>query len=75
MIENYDNPSFRVQKRLHALATFQKTGFLEHLTTLKDAKTIIIFGSFSRADWHNTSDIDLFIFGNADDFKKGEFEK
>ena len=74
-LANYKNPSFQVQKKLYALTTFQKTGFLEHLSTLKDAKTIIIFGSFARADWHDKSDIDLFIFGNADDFEKGHFEK
>ena len=71
----YSNPAFQMQKRTFAMLLFEKTGFLEHLSTLKDAKTVIIFGSFSRADWHNESDIDIFIYGKADDFEKGLFEK
>jgi predicted nucleotidyltransferase len=74
-IAEYNTPSFHIQKKTYALLQFEKTGFLEHLSTLKDAKTVIIFGSFSRADWHNESDIDLFIYGKAQDFEKGLFEK
>lgn len=74
-IAQYNNPAFQTQKKIYALFQFEKTGFLEHLSTLKDAKTVIIFGSFARADWHNESDIDLFIYGKADEFKKGLFEK
>lgn len=74
-LAQYQSPSFQVQKRVCALLQFEKTGFLEHLSALKNAKTVIIFGSFARADWHHESDIDLFIYGNADDFEKGYFEK
>ncbi len=74
-IAEYSNPTFQMQKRIYAMLQFEKTGLLEHLSTLKHAKTVIIFGSFSRADWHNESDIDLFIYGKADDFEKGLFEK
>ena len=74
-LANYENPSFHVQKKMYGLVQFRKAGFLEHLSTLKKAKTVIIFGSFARADWHDQSDIDLFIFGNAGDFEKAHFEK
>lgn len=74
-ISNYDKDKFKIQKRLSALKQFEKTGFLEHLSSLKKAKTVIIFGSFARSDWHNESDIDLFIYGKADDFEKGYFER
>jgi predicted nucleotidyltransferase len=71
---NYESRKYKTQKRLYALAWFEKAGFLEHLSSLK-SKTIIIFGSFARADWHDESDIDLFIYGNADAFEKGCFER
>lgn len=71
----YENPSFQTQKKVYALLQFQKIGFLDHLFSLKAAKTVVIFGSFARADWNNESDIDLFIYGNADDFEKGYFER
>lgn len=69
------NTKYKVQKKMYALSKFEKIGFLNHLSSLKDAKTIIIFGSFSRADWHNESDIDLFIYGNSKGFEKGYYEK
>ena len=64
---SFESLSYRTSKKLFALAQMQKTGFLNHLLSLKEAKTVIIFGSFSRADWHAESDIDLFIYGNDDD--------
>ncbi|MDD3175895.1 MAG: nucleotidyltransferase domain-containing protein, partial [Candidatus Nanoarchaeia archaeon] len=36
--------------------------------------TIILFGSFSRWDWHKTSDIDLFIYGDDSQFEKSKYE-
>lgn len=74
-IANYKSTKFNTQKRIYALRKFEKTGFLEHLTSLKKAKTVTIFGSFARSDWHNESDIDLFIYGNTDDFEQSYYEK
>ena len=34
-----------------------------------------MFGSFSRADWYDDSDIDIFIYGKDDAFEQGRFEK
>ena len=52
---------------------FYESGFLNHLQSLK-AKTVVIFGSFARADWHDESDIDLFIYGEDEDLEKGKYE-
>jgi len=40
-----------------------------------DAKTVVIFGSFARADWHTNSDIDIFILGDAKEFQQAFYEK
>jgi predicted nucleotidyltransferase len=70
---NFDNTNYKNQKKIYALEKFYETGFFKHLESL-NAKTIVIFGSFSRADWHLKSDIDLFIIGNDEDLEKGKFE-
>lgn len=71
---NYKTPNYQNSKKIFALQEFHKSGLLNHLSSLR-AKVIIIFGSFSRWDWHDKSDIDLFIFGNAEDFKPTKYEK
>ncbi len=69
------NATYLARKRLYALEKLYSSGLIEHLLTLKNAKTIIIFGSIARGDWYKGSDIDLFIFGDADDFDKRHYEK
>ena len=64
-VSNYNHPNYQIKKKLFALQKMEHTGFLSHLTKLK-AKTIIIFGSFSRWDWYKGSDIDLFIYGGEE---------
>lgn len=73
-VGNSIHPAYRNRKKIYALNRFYKTGFLNHLQSLPRAKTVIIFGSFSRWDWHEESDIDLFIFGNDDELEQGKYE-
>ena len=72
-IANYKSPEYRNKKRLFALNIFYKTGFLNHLSSLK-AKIVVIFGSFSRSDWYKESDIDLFIYGDDDKLEIGKYQ-
>ena len=74
-LSNYEHPEYQNQKRIYALKNLHQSGFLNHLTTLKKAKTVILFGSFSRWDWHKDSDIDLFIFGDDSELEQGKYEK
>ncbi len=69
-----DNPRFRHLKRLFALKQITQSGLLDHLSSLEEAKVVVIFGSFSRSDWHEGSDIDIFIYGKDDGFQQGKFE-
>ena len=73
-IAQYKSQEFKSKKKMFALKQFEESGFLVHLGSLS-AKTVIIFGSFSRADWHSESDIDLFVYGDTSNFEKGYFEK
>ncbi len=73
-VHDFHNPKFDIRKKLYARQILASSGLLEHLASLKKAKVIILFGSFSRSDWYNHSDIDIFIYGSDDDFEQGKYE-
>lgn len=68
---NFENPNYMNRKKIFALTLMHETGLLSYLQTLKQAKAVVIFGSFVRSDWHKDSDIDVFIYGNPENFKHG----
>lgn len=70
-ISRYNQPNYRDKKKIYALNQMYKTGLLNKLQSLKNAKTVVIFGSFARSDWHTKSDIDVFIYGDPEDLKYG----
>lgn len=74
-IANRESPKFRTEKRLFGLNLIERSGLFEHLNSLKNIKTVILFGSFARGDWSKSSDIDLFLYGDDQEFDKGNFEK
>jgi len=74
-IGNFESPTYKNSKKVYALQQFNITGFLNHLEQIPNAKTIILFGSFSRSDWHSESDIDIFIYGTAEGFEQGIYER
>ncbi|MEK6857228.1 MAG: nucleotidyltransferase domain-containing protein [Nanoarchaeota archaeon] len=73
-VGNFSSPIYKSKKRVYSLRKFYNSGFLPHLISLEKAKTVIIFGSFSRADWYTESDIDLFIYGDDSELEKGKYE-
>ncbi|MFH1211874.1 MAG: nucleotidyltransferase domain-containing protein [Candidatus Woesearchaeota archaeon] len=73
-VHNFEAPEFKIRKKMHAYEKLYKSGLLGHLASLKGAKTVILFGSFSREDWYADSDIDLFIYGSDSGLKKAFFE-
>lgn len=73
-ISNYQSPEYQNRKRLFALGMLYDSGLLNHLSSLEKAKTVIIFGSFARWDWHRKSDIDVFIYGDPEGLSIGKYE-
>ncbi len=69
-----NNSVYYSLKRIFFLDQLHNSGLLEKLLSLKKAKTIILFGSSIKGDWYKDSDIDLFIYGNADDLNKNVYE-
>ena len=69
-----ESPEYKAAKRVYALQQFEKSGFLAHLISLPKAKTVIIFGSMVRGDWYTDSDIDVFIYGDAEGLHAFDYE-
>jgi len=69
-----DNIVYKSKKKIYALNQLYQSGFINHLMSLKKAKTIIIFGSIIRWDWYKESDIDIFIYGNTEELHIGKYE-
>lgn len=72
---DFDNPSYRNRKRLFALKKLYDAGLLDHLASLPKTKAVIIFGSFSRADWYTESDVDIFIYGSDEGLEQMKYER
>ena len=73
-LANYENANYQTKKKLFALTQLESSGLLTYLTELQKKATIILFGSMTRWDWHKESDIDLFIYGNAEGLSLGKYE-
>lgn len=72
-LANYQNPHYQNSKRLFALASLHESGLLDYLLSLDKVKTVVLFGSFSRWDWYDASDIDLFVYGDVQNVYVGNF--
>lgn len=68
-----ENFEYQNIKRLYALKFLTESGLFNHLAALKKAKVVILFGSFSRYDWYGNSDIDIFIYGDDNEFEAGKY--
>jgi predicted nucleotidyltransferase len=73
-LSNFQAPAYQNRKRLFALERLYTSGLLNHLSSLKGARTIILFGSFARTDWYKNSDIDIFIYGDPAGLSLAKYE-
>jgi len=74
LVVGQNNPVYNSQKRVYGLEQLHKTGLISKLLSLRNAKTVILFGSIVKGDWYKDSDIDIFVLGNAKDFDKNIYE-
>lgn len=70
-LANYQSPHYQNSKKIFALKKLHEAGLLDYLSSLEKAKLVVLFGSFSRWDWHAESDIDLFVYGEIDQLDLG----
>src|SRR3989344_5204482 len=73
-VQDFNNAHFQQKKILFARKKMTESGLLSHLASLTEAKAVIVFGSFTRPDWYEGSDIDVFIYGNGEAFEQGKYE-
>lgn len=73
-VSDYDSPEYKNCKRIFTLNMLHESGLLNHLCSLQKAKTVILFGSFSRSDWYKDSDVDIFIYGDPEGLKIADYE-
>jgi len=71
---NRDSGEFRMEKRFYGLNLLKESGLFEHIQSIPKIKSAILFGSFCRGNWDKSSDIDLFVFGDATELDKAKFE-
>ena len=74
-VANVNLPEFRIKKKLYGLSLLEEAGLFESLCASKTIKSAILFGSFARGDWGKSSDVDLFVYGDAKNFDKWQFER
>lgn len=74
-IANHEHPSYRFKKRLFGWEKLYDSGLLTFLAQLPGIKNIVLFGSFSRSDWHSESDIDFFLYGDLPEYSVFPFEQ
>lgn len=70
-IGNFRHDNYRSRKRIYAMQKLYETGLFAKLLSLRNAKAVVIFGSFARSDWNTQSDVDVFVLGDPEDLKFG----
>ena len=58
---NRDSPQYLLEKRLFNIRQLYAAGLVQHFVEKYDNPTIIVFGSYSRGEDIETSDIDLYL--------------
>ena len=69
-----NNPVYQSRKKIYMLNKLYQSGLIKQLISLRNAKTVIIFGSIAKGDWYKDSDIDIFAYGSLKGFEKHKYE-
>ena len=64
-LANIESHQYWSRKWLYGMNMLMNSGLFRDLRKIKKAKLILLYGSFASGDWHNDSDIDVFIFGDT----------
>ena len=66
---------FRNYKKIYNLSLLTESGIIEHIRNRIMPKSIILFGSYSRGEDDETSDIDIFVEAKQEKIDTSKFEK
>ena len=70
-----DNPKFKNLKRAYNIKKLYDSGLLEYFKEHLPLKTIVLFGSYSRGDDTEKSDIDIAVDGDEKKLNLELYEK
>ena len=74
-IANRDNPKFRIYKKSDILIRLYETGLVDYLSDSCFPNSIILFGSASKGEDTEESDVDLFIQSRAKKLNLEKYER
>lgn len=72
---NRDNKQFILLKKFYNLDSLYDTGLIDFLEEKITPRCVVLFGSYSRGEDTETSDIDLFIESKTKDLDIVQFER
>lgn len=72
---NFDNETFREYKKISILFELDNSGLIGFLWQKLSPEAIILYGSYSKGESIESSDIDLFIIGKEKEINLSNFEK
>ena len=70
-----DDSNFILYKKISIFYELNHTGLVDYLWDKLSPEAIVLYGSFSKGESVENSDVDLFILGKNKDLKLTEFEK
>jgi predicted nucleotidyltransferase len=72
---NTENTEYKKNKRISNLLRLEKSGLIDYLKSKLMPKSIVLFGSYTRGEDIEESDIDLFIECKKKELDLSKFEK
>jgi predicted nucleotidyltransferase len=72
---NFDNEKFREYKKISVLYELNNSGLIEFLWNKISPEAIVLYGSYSKGESIENSDIDLFVIGKEKEVNIDRFEK
>jgi len=72
---NRDNEDFKIYKKINLIDRIKSSGFLEELTDFFLPESVVLFGSASKGEDTEHSDIDIFVGAKRKEFDLNKYEK
>ncbi len=74
-IANRDEQKFKTSQKLSIIYELEESGLIDYLWTKICPETIILFGSYSKGEATEESDIDLFLITKRQEIDISKFQK
>lgn len=72
---NVEEKNYKIHKRIDLLYRIEKSGLIDYLKRKNQPDCIVLFGSASRGEDTEESDIDIFLQAKGDEIGLEEFEE